>query len=132
MASESMVTKSDDGVGRAEYTRSGQFYRPNVDILETADSLVVLADLPGVKSEDVDIHFEDGSLTIHGRVKERQDERTAFLLQEYGLGNYYRTFRVSEQIDSRGIAAELSEGVLKLTLPKAESAKPRRISVQSN
>jgi HSP20 family protein len=129
MATETAVRTDENG--RTEDTRSGQFYRPNVDILETADALLVLADMPGVQGNDIDINFEDGSLVIHGKVRDRQAEDQTYLLQEYGLGDFYRTFRVSEQIDASRITAELRDGVLTLQLPKAEAAKPRKISVRA-
>jgi HSP20 family protein len=132
MNSENAVAQTDgDHVGQAELTRSGRFYRPNVDILEGPDQLVVHADMPGTSGENIDIDFKDGSLTIHGRVPARQDESTQYLLQEFGVGDYYRTFQVSEHIDAGRIAADYSSGVLTLTLPKVEAAKPRKIAVKA-
>jgi len=122
--------KGSDQVTRREHTRSGLHYRPNVDIIESQDELTVLADLPGVRAGDVDIHFERGTLTLHGQVRPRQDENTDFLLREYGVGDFYRTFEVSESIDANRIHAELADGVLKLHLPKVEAAKPRKIEVR--
>jgi len=123
--------KGTDKVTRREHTRCGLHYRPNVDIIETKDELTVLADLPGVRAGDVDINFERGTLTLHGRVCPRQDENTNYLLREYGVGDFYRTFEVSESIDAGRIHAELADGVLKLHLPKVEAAKPRKIEVRS-
>jgi len=114
-----------------EHTRSGVCFRPNVDIVELPDELLVLADMPGTKSEDTDIDFENGNLTIHARVAPRQPEGTQFLLREYEIGDFYRTFQVSEAIDANHITAEYANGVLTLHLPKAEAAKPRRIQVRS-
>lgn len=116
---------------QAERTHSGFYYRPNVDIVETHDELLVLADVPGVSGDDVDVRFEDGTLSIHARVAPRQ-EGVEYLLQEYGTGDYYRTFEISEAIDAGKITAECADGVLTLHLPKAESAKPRKISVKSS
>jgi HSP20 family protein len=115
---------------RTEHTRSGRTFRPHVDIHEEGDELVLVADMPGVKAEDVDVRFEDGVLTIHGPVPPRWPEQGEFLLYEYGVGDFYRTFRVSEQIDASRIQAEYADGVLTLHLPKTESAKPRKIEVQ--
>jgi len=114
----------------AEPTRSGQYFRPLVDILERKDELLILADMPGVSPDRIAVNFEDGALTIHGRVESRQPEDTNYLLQEYGIGDFYRVFEVSEQIDAARITAEYADGVLTLHLPKTESAKPRKISVQ--
>lgn len=115
----------------AEQTRSGHFFRPNVDIVELRDELLVLADMPGLASDLIDISFEDGTLTIHGRVPPRQQANQRFVAQEYGIGDFYRTFRVSEEIDASRISAEYGDGVLTLHLPKSEASKPRRIAVQA-
>lgn len=130
MSTEATMEKQAEN-GNAEHTRTGRFYRPNVDILENADELLVYADMPGVKSDAIDIHFEDGELKIHGRVEPRFGERPNFLLSEYGVGDFYRTFRVSEQVDATGIRAEYRDGVLTLHLPKVAAAKPRKIKVQA-
>jgi len=112
-----------------ENTHSGPYYRPNVDIYELADQLVVRADVPGANNNRIDIQFNDGALTIHAQVPARQDSQGLYLRQEYGVGDFYRTFRVSEQIDTSRISAEYAGGVLTLHLPKVEAAKPRKIKV---
>jgi HSP20 family protein len=131
MTSETMAQKqSEETRTQSERTRGGRVYRPNVDIVEKQDELLVLADMPGVNGGDIDIRFEDGELTIHGPAAQRQDGQTRYLLQEYGVGDFYRTFRVSEQIDASKISAEYKDGVLSLHLPKVEAVKPRRIKVE--
>jgi HSP20 family protein len=87
--------------------------------------------MPGVKSEHLDINFEDGVLTLQGKAEPRYSEQANFLLCEYGIGDFYRTFRVSEQIDSGKIHAEFTNGVLTIHLPKAQQAKPRKIAVRA-
>lgn len=114
----------------AEQTRSGYYYRPNVDILEKADELTVVADVPGTTPDGIDVDFDGGELTIHARVPPRNQD-VEFLLREYGVGDYYRTFRVSEAIDASRITAEYADGVLTLHLPKAEAVKPRKIPVRA-
>ena len=121
--------KADSEVTRTEQTRTGRMYRPVVDIIELRDELTVLADMPGTSGDNIDVNFERGELTIHGRVKPRQPEGTDYLLCDYGTGDYYRTFHVSELIDVEHISAEYSAGVLTLHLPKTEAVKPRKISV---
>jgi HSP20 family molecular chaperone IbpA len=116
-------------VEEAECTRGGKMYRPSVDIIEKPDELVLLADMPGVCSDHIDVRFEKGTLTIHGRVKDRQPENTEYLLREYGIGDFYRTFQVNETINAEHISAEFSNGVLTLHLPKVEAVKPRKIQV---
>ena len=121
---------TDEVVG-AEHTRSGRCYRPNVDILEKDDELLVLADVPGAKADQIDIKFEDGTLGIHADVGPRRDESPQSLLREYGVGDFHRTFQVSELVDASKISAEYTDGVLTLHLPKADSAKPRKITVNA-
>lgn len=112
-----------------ESTRSSYAYRPNVDIVESADELTLYADLPGVGSDAIDIDFEQGVITIHGRVA-RPREKASYLHQEYEIGDFHRSFRVSEAIDVERIQAEHEAGVLVLHLPKTEAVKPRKIQVQ--
>ena len=103
--------------------------RPRVDILETEQDLLIRADLPGVKPADVDVRFENGELTIHGRrTPTNADKRRA--LWEYEPAHYHRAFRLSEDVAADKIEAELKNGVLTVRLPKAEAAKPRRITVK--
>ena len=112
-----------------ERTRTGQYYRPHVDILEHGDELLLVADMPGAKSDTIEINFEDGVLSIEGSVEPRYNDNVNFLHCEYGIGDFYRTFRVSEQVDATRIHAEYANGVLTVHLPKAEEAKPRKIKV---
>jgi HSP20 family protein len=120
-------TRSD--VATAEPVRTVN-YSPRVDILETADELVLYADLPGVRPEDLDIRFENGELTIHGKVAPRGPAE-GFVLRKYGVGDFYRSFTISEDIDADKITAELKQGVLTLHLPKREAVKPKRITVKA-
>ncbi len=131
MADETNVVKTPASeVTPAEHTRSGYYFQPNVDIIERADELTVLADVPGAAADGIDLNFEDGTLTIQAKVPPR-NENVDFLVREYGVGDFYREFRVNETIDVGRISAELSDGVLTLHLPKVEAAKPRKITVKS-
>ena len=132
MATDLLEKPTPAEVTRTEHTRNVRHYHPNVDIVERADELTVHADMPGVESDDIDINFQNGMLTIHGKVKPRQPEDTDFLLNEYGIGDFCRTFRVSEAIDSQRITADYADGVLILHLPKTEAVKPRRIAVKTS
>jgi HSP20 family protein len=127
MATDTNVNQTEPET--AERNRDVRVYRPRVDILETAEELTVVADVSGVESDAIDVDFDDGVLTIQGKVEPRYGEKTSFLLNEYGLGDFYRTFRISDQINVGGIHAECAGGVLRVHLPKAESAKPRKIAV---
>jgi HSP20 family protein len=113
----------------AERTRSGCCFRPNVDILEQGDELLILADMPGVKGDAIDLNFEDGTLEIHAPVAPRGHDGATSLLREYGVGDYYRSFQISEAVDASKISAQYADGVLTLHLPKAEVLKPRKIAV---
>ncbi len=118
-------------VTRAERTREGRTYVPNCDIIEQENELVILADLPGVRAEAVDVNFERGMLTIQGRVDRGRETGQTFMHQEYGVGDFYRTFEIGEGIDSSKIEAELKDGVLTLHLPKSEAVRPRKIAVRT-
>jgi HSP20 family protein len=131
MNNEAQIAKRTAEEAAAERTRSGLCFRPNVDILEQPDELVVLADMPGAKKDAIDINFEDGTLTIHAKIDPRQESGTDYLMREYGVGDYFRTFEVAETIDAGKITAEYADGVLKLHLPKAEASKPRKITVKT-
>jgi HSP20 family protein len=104
--------------------------RPRIDILETEQELLILADLPGVKPADVDVRFENGELTIHGRRNPTNADKKRSLW-EYEPAHYHRSFRLSEDVAADKIEAELKNGVLTVHVPKAEAAKPRRINVKS-
>jgi HSP20 family molecular chaperone IbpA len=112
-----------------ERTRSGRVFRPGVDIVERKDALLVHADMPGARPDEIDVQFQNGMLTIVGRVRPRQPEGTSFLVREYGVGDFERTFQVSEKIDVSRVTADYQHGVLTLRLPKSEAAMPRRITV---
>jgi HSP20 family molecular chaperone IbpA len=110
-------------------TRDENRYQiPPVDIFESNGDLTVVADLPGVEKDGLKVHVdEEGVLTIEGRV--HHIEKKCNILNEYDLVDYFRQFRLSEEIDREKISAELKHGVLTLKLPKAEAAKPRHIEV---
>jgi HSP20 family protein len=104
-------------------------YEPAADVTEDANEYRVVMDLPGVEPGDVDIKFEKGRLSVHGKVRPRQESGTSYRVREYGVGDYAREFRLTSSIDADGIAAEMQDGRLTLHLPKASTAKPRTIPV---
>jgi HSP20 family protein len=106
-----------------------RYVAPPVDIYETQEGLVVLADLPGVAKEALDVRVEQNRLTIRGQARHRVPGEA--VSREYALVNFFRQFALSENVDQRQITAELKSGVLTVTLPKAEEAKPRQIVVQA-
>jgi len=120
----------EEAPAKGERVRPGRVFIPAVDIFETPQALVLVADMPGVSGDQVTLDLKDNLLTIHGQVAP-PSERETMLVQEYAIGDYYREFQVGELIDKDKIEASVKDGVLKLTLPKAERAKPRRIEVKS-
>jgi HSP20 family protein len=116
---------------QSESTRNVPMFVPNVDIYESTNDLTLLADMPGVPIENVDIDLNDDQLTIIGRA-ESVEQSGAVLLREYSVGDYYRQFTLSNVIDREKIQASMKDGVLKIVLPKAEAAKPRKISVKTS
>ena len=122
--------ESGNQLAQAELTRDKPLYVPRFDIWETDEELVLCGDMPGVKPEDVDIRFENRELVIHGRIESR-NEQARFVYQEYGIGDFHRSFVIGEMVDSTKIAANMRDGVLTLHLPKSDQMKPRRIKVAS-
>jgi HSP20 family molecular chaperone IbpA len=116
---------------RLERTRPGRTYRPQVDICETDQEMIVRCAVPGSSADAISVQFEKGELTIHAEVEPRGARQGEWLLREYGVGDYERRFTVGEQIASDRIGAEYRRGVLTLHLPKTEAAKPRKIQVAS-
>ncbi|MFG0265897.1 MAG: Hsp20/alpha crystallin family protein [Rhodopirellula sp. JB055] len=114
----------------SENATRGTTFTPRFDIWEGEQELTLLGDLPGVDPADLDVQFENRLLTIRGEVK-RQASPDSYLLSEYEVGDFQRSFTIGEKIDASGITAEMKDGVLTLHLPKSEEAKPRRIKVQA-
>jgi HSP20 family protein len=113
---------------KGELTHEGLYFTPAVDIYETEKELVLLADMPGVDVDGLDIDLEDNTLSIIGKIGAEEPEGEG-LLTEYRLGNYFRNFSLTDVVDQSRISATLSDGVLKLTLPKAEKTVPRKIPI---
>jgi HSP20 family protein len=106
-------------------------WAPAVDIIETDNELVLKADLPGVEMKDVDINIENGTLTLKGERKfEKEEKNKGFHRMERSYGSFVRYFTLPETVDAEHVHAEYNVGVLTVTLPKKEVAKPRTIKVQ--
>jgi HSP20 family protein len=120
-------TKGTEQV-KHESTRGGYALTPRVDVYETENELVLYADVPGVRAEDVELRYERGELTLHGRVRPRQRPEQYFQ-GEYEPGDFFRVFQVHESIDGSRITAECKGGVLTVHLPKAEAVRPRQVQV---
>ena len=116
----------------AERTRNRKAYIPRADIYETQDNIVVVADMPGVDENSVDIMLEKNVLTINGYIESLETpENYGLAYAEYEVGDYQRSFTLSNQIDQDKIEATVKNGVLRLRLPKAGPAKARKIMVKS-
>jgi HSP20 family molecular chaperone IbpA len=113
----------------AEQTRSKQLFLPRTDIYESADQLVLVADMPGVKQDGIDITLEQNILTIYGRAEEPELPGYRLAYAEYVSGDFRRVFALSNEIDRDGIKATMKNGVLRLVLPKSSKAMPRKIAV---
>lgn len=131
MVAQETLVQHENGLTAGESTRAWT-YRPNVDIVETATEVTLFADMPGARADAIDIHFEKGVLAIRAKVATRDVEGRQSLLREYGIGDFHRTFQVSESIDASRISAEYKSGVLTLHLPKVEAVQPRKIEVKTS
>ena len=118
-------------VSNAEATKPGPVFTPAVDIFETDNALILLADLPGVKAKDLTIDLKEGVLALSTQTEVQEAAGEMVILGEYQTGNYYRKFNLSDVIDQSRIEANLKDGVLRLTLPKVEAAAPRKIEVKA-
>jgi HSP20 family protein len=105
-------------------------YLPTADIFETQDALRVILEMPGVEKTNIDVTVEEGVLNVRGRLDFSKYNNLQPLYTEYNVGHYARSFRLSSKIDVSKIGAELADGVLTLTLPKVQEARPRTIQVK--
>jgi HSP20 family protein len=122
------TAEADIEIG-TDHIRSAKVYTPHIDIIEHREDVVLLADMPGVDEKSLDLTLDKTLLTIHGHVENETPDKYNLLISEYGLGDYERTFILSDEIDRKKIHASVKDGVLKLVLPKAEKAKARKIPV---
>jgi HSP20 family molecular chaperone IbpA len=128
---ELKVREKQEVASPAEQTTPGLVFTPAVDIFETEKEITLLADMPGVKADDLTIDLRDNTLTLSADVSpiDKTDEQD--ILSEYQSGRYYRQFTLGELINQEEIDAKLNDGVLRLMLPKVEKATPKKITVKS-
>ena len=131
MATKEMELKEKKEVKKesGEGTRPGPVFVPAVDILENEKELIVLADMPGVDSKNVDIDLRNSQLTIIGRIDQAEDEKEVSLYREFQWGDFFRVVTLWDVIDQRKITAKMDNGVLRVILPKVEKASPQKIQV---
>ncbi len=125
-AKEQKVKNSESA---GEKTVVGEYYVPLTDIIETEKSLVVTMDMPGVKKESINVKLENNVLEVDGQIDPSPYNDLDPVYTEYNVGHFTRKFTVSNEIDTGNIDANISDGVLTLTLPKAPEAQPRLIKV---
>ena len=115
----------------AEPTRNVRIWRPLTDVVETAEGIVLMMEMPGVVADDVDITLERRVLTVRGRGSSPQPDRLRLVHLEFEPGDYERSFVLSEDFDAARIEAVLKDGVLTLRLPRAAEAQPSKIQVKA-
>ncbi len=123
--------KAEAPATAAERVRPGRVFLPAVDIFETPEALVLVADMPGVSGDKVGLDLKENHLIISGEVDPPLSAGETMVEQEYYTGDYHREFHLGSIIDQTKIEATMKDGVLHLVLPKVEKAKPRKIKVKS-
>ena len=128
-AQELAVREKKELVTKEEKTVPGRYYVPYADIYETDEALCVVMEMPGVEKKDLNVALENSVLRVDGQINFSKYEGMEPVYTEYNIGHYARSFTLSNKVDQEQISAQLDDGVLTLTLPKAKEAQPRRISV---
>jgi HSP20 family molecular chaperone IbpA len=128
-ASQDLAVREKKELAGQEKTVPGRFFVPSTDAYETEDGLTLVMEMPGVVRDSLDVSLEDGVLTIEGRLDFSKYQGLEPVYTEYNVGHYARSFSLSDKVDQDNIAAKIEDGVLTLTLPKAQAARPRRIAV---
>jgi HSP20 family molecular chaperone IbpA len=122
---------SENTVAKSEETRRNEAaLLPPTDVIEDADGITLYADLPGVPKDKLSLHVDADTLTIEGEVALELPEGMEPSHAEVGLPRYRRVFTLSRELDTGKVSAEFDQGVLKLRIPKAEHAQPRRVEIQ--
>lgn len=124
------MTVSNGNSGVAMGPQSRLWFTPRFDLYEDDDGYVLIGDVPGVEPQDLEVKYENQEVTIHGKVKPRHTDGQYFS-EEYGVGDFHRSFNVGELVEGSLIKAQLSSGVLTVRLPKRPEAKPRKIKVKA-
>ena len=126
-AQELAVREKQELAQQEEKTVPGRYYVPAADIFETEEALTLLLEMPGVSKDNVDIQIENDVLRVEGKIDYSAYKEIEPVYTEYNIGHFQRAFTLSGKIDQNGITAEFIDGVLTLTLKKAEKAMPRQI-----
>ena len=131
MAETAVAKKEESAVQKEADTRAETVYVPDIDIIEDKDSVHLVADMPGVDRDSIEITVENNVLTIEGKGLVDTPEGYDLVGQEFGIGRYRRDLTFSEDVDPDGIKARVRHGVLNVTLPKREQVKTRKIKIES-
>jgi HSP20 family protein len=126
---ELTVREKKELVAKEEKTVPGRYYAPYADIYETDEALTVVMEMPGVEKSRLNVALENDVLKVDGQIDFTKYRDVEPVYAEYNVGHYARSFTLSNKIDQDKIGAQLEDGVLTLTLPKAKQARPRRISI---
>jgi HSP20 family molecular chaperone IbpA len=126
---ELAVREKQELAKKEEKTTPGRYFVPAADIYETDDALMVILEMPGVEKTNVSVGLEDEVLRVEGQIDFSKYQDMDPVYTEYNVGHYARAFTLSNRIDREAISAQLEDGVLTLTLPKAKEAMPRRIQI---
>jgi HSP20 family protein len=128
-AQELAVREKQELANKEEKTTPGRYFVPTADIFETEEALTVIMEMPGVEKKNVSVALENDVLRVEGRIDFTNYQGMEPVYTEYNVGHYGRGFTLVGKIDRDNISAQLDDGVLTLTLPKAKEATPRRIAV---
>ncbi len=128
-AQELAVREKQELATKEEKTTPGRYFVPAADIFETDEALTVILEMPGVEKKNVNIGLENDVLRVEGQIDLANYTGMEPVYTEYNVGHYTRSFTLSNKIDQGKISAQLDNGVLTLTLPKAKDAMPRRITL---
>jgi HSP20 family molecular chaperone IbpA len=124
------VQEKKELVSKEEKTAPSRYYVPTTDIFETEDALTVVMEIPGVEKQALEVNIENDVLRVEARIDYSKYEGMEPLYTEYSIGHFARSFTLSNKIDQQQISANLDDGVLTLTLKKAQEALPRRIAIR--
>lgn len=131
MSDRSIDVKKENEIETAERARDRRVFTPRADIIENEHEFVVIADIPGADDRSVEITLERNVLTLRATPPEEQPEGYSLAYSEYAVGDFERSFVLSDQIERDGIQAKVKDGVLRLHLPKSKAAKAQKITVKA-
>lgn len=124
------VTKPEPAASSAPAQQPSLTYQPNVDICDRGAEVLLVADIPGARVDGIDVSFEEGVLSVHAAVPARELPGRS-VHEEYGIGDYRRTFRLGDEFDASQITADYRRGVLTIHVPRLAAVRPRKVEVRS-